>query len=565
MKLAKTIYDLMKKIFTLTLLLLAGLFTIAQTVTTYAGKANDDPDNNVERGSGVDLTDTYFSEPNGITFDNNGKMYISERNKIRAVISNKLYIRAGSVQNPNLSEGYKNAGGIQATFRMPQHIVSDASGNIYVADADNHCIRKIAAFTTLGNSQQVTTFAGAEPTPGLPGNGTSGSVDGKGTAARFNKPTGICIDKNGNFYVSEYGNFTIRKIRPDGTVTTIAGNAGVEGTADGTGTAATFGGPWGIAMYDDNHVVVADQWNTNIRKINVITKEVTTLAGPTTGGDPRQVNGTLAEARFKDPKGIVVVNGIIYVTDQNIIRAIDVENNSVTTFAGNAANVSITDGTGSSAAFTELSSITTDGNGNLYVTENSRLVASNVIRKVSIDELAPTPNFTASKQNLVVNESVTLTNTSGGQPSTSRMWSFSPASSSVVSGGLDENVVEVKFASTGFYAVSLSVTNDYGTESVTKNDFLTVSTTGNVTRYEESDMVKLYPVPANDKVILELSGNLTSPKTEINLFHTNGQLIRSIDPSQREISTSELPDGIYFITVVTDKAKYAKRLVVSHK
>ncbi|MGB1038884.1 MAG: T9SS type A sorting domain-containing protein [Bacteroidia bacterium] len=555
----------MKKYLLITLALSATVFSSAQKVTTYAGKAHSDLETNFERASGVDLNNTYFSKPEGICFDDNGKMYISEVNKIRSVISNKLYIRAGSLQKPSLSEGYQNNAGIQATFRNPAGMVADANGNIYVADEDNHCIRKIAAYINIGNPQAVTTFAGAAPTVGLPGYGTEGTANGTGTAARFSQPKDITRDANGNFYVTEYGNYTIRKISPSGVVTTLAGKAGVEGTADGTGTAATFGGPWGVAMLDANHIVVVDNWNTNIRKVNINTGVTTTLAGPSTGPTPGQVDGTLTAARFKSPKGVAVVGGIIYVTDQNLVRAIDVSKNSVTTFAGNKALVEVKDGTGSAAAFTELSNIETDGLGNLFVTENSIWVNSSVIRKIEINDLAPVADFTASETTLVTDQLVTLTDQSTGQTPTSRTWTITPMDYTIKSGSLSNNVVGLSFSKAGFYDVKLSITNDFGTNVKTKESYLVVSTIGNVKeRYESSDAINVYPNPANNTFSMKFEIGMLTESTVVELYQINGQKVSTIDPYVA-FNTSELPNGSYFITITTDNVKYAKKLVIAHK
>jgi PKD repeat protein len=298
--------------------------------------------------------------------------------------------------------------------------------------------------------------------------------------------------------------------------------------------------------------------------INVVTQEVTTLAGPKTGPSPGTTDGTLTAARFKKPKGIAVIDGIIYIADENVIRAIDVPNNSVTTFAGNRGSLSITNGTGSSAAFTEISDIQSDGQGNMYVSENSRLVASNVIRKVTIDNLAPTSNFTASKRDLLVDEATTLTNTSSGQASTSRTWTITPADYSIVSGSLTENTVEIKCSKTGFYEVSLSVTNEYGTDLTTKEDFLAVSNTGSITSYKNTDLVKLFPNPVNNELQLQFETGVLTNSSIVDIYHINGNKVMSIDPTQT-VNTSALANGIYFVTVRTGELNYAKRFIVSHK
>jgi hypothetical protein len=537
-------------------------FANAQTVTTYAGKVNDDAFNKYESGSGVALDNTYFSLPEGIAFDANGVMYISERNKVRVITGDKAYIRAGSLQNPTNSEGYKNANGTQATFRNPGGMVSDADGNMYVADMENHCIRKINKYVNLGNTQAVSTFAGANPTAGAPGYGTNGSTDGTGTAARFDRPIDIVRDGNGYFYVTDYNNFTIRKISPAGVVTTLAGSAGSEGTSDGTGASARFGGPWGVAMLDANNIVVTDPWNTNIRKINIFSGVTTTLAGPSST-DQRQVDGTLSEARFHTPKGITVVNGIIYVTDRNVIRAIDVANNSVTTFAGNASNFTVTDGTGSNASFTEMSDITNDGLGNLYVTENSSLVASSVIRKVTINNLAPAANFSSDKRNLAVNEKIILRDISGGLEATSRTWSFDKSTYTIHTGSLSSKELEVSFGATGFYSVTLSITNDYGTDNKYVEAYFSVSTTGSIIKYTNNDLLNVYPNPANNEAVIDLDPSLNTVGTEINMYNVTGELVMKLD-GKEQISTTNLPNGTYFITVRNNEVSIAKKLLIAH-
>ena len=108
----------------------------------------------------------------------------------------------------------------------------------------------------IGNQQQVTTHAGALPTPDR--FGTPGTTNSTGTDARFDIPKGMVRDANGNLYVTEFNNFTIRKIDAAKKVTTLAGNITVQGTKDGTATAAEFGGPYGIAILDATWLVVRD-------------------------------------------------------------------------------------------------------------------------------------------------------------------------------------------------------------------------------------------------------------------------------------------------------------------
>ena len=553
----------MKKIITLIITLALATSIFAQNVVTYAGKASDDYQNNYESASNLNLLESYFSSPNGICTDPSGNIYISEINKIR-LITDKLHIRAGSLQQPSFSEGYKNGTGTQTTFRNPCGMVSDAKGNIFIADVDNHCIRKIEKYVNLGNGQVVSTFAGAMPTPGLPGYGTSGSNDGTSTTARFNRPMDITIDKEGNFYVTDHENKTIRKITSSGRVSTLAGKALSEGFNDAsTGSSVRFGNPWGVAIYNENSIVVSDPWNTNIRKINIYSGETSTLAGPTSKADSRQVDGTLTEARFKSPKGITVVNGIIYVADQNTIRAIDEKNNSVTTFAGDVNKFEIIDGLGKSAAFTEISDLTTDNQGNLYATENSILVSSHVIRKITINDLAPFANFKASKTNVQVNETITLEDISSGQEPTSRTWAINPTTYEITDGDISSKVMSIQFKDAGFYEVSLEITNDFGTNTKKIKDYIAVSTTGSITQYN-SDLISIYPNPAKNRVSVQIDPSIAQSKPKVKLFNSNGKMIREIN-NHNSIDVSDLTQGVYFMTIKCNSIHTAKKIVIGYK
>jgi DNA-binding beta-propeller fold protein YncE len=162
-----------------------------------------------------------------------------------------------------------------------------------VADSGNHKIRKI----TQG---EVTTFAGS----------SIGDADGKGTAARFNNPSGIAVDSSGNIFVADSRNNKIRKITSQGEVDTFAGDV-ASGDADGKGTAARFNNPYGIAVDSSGNIFVADVYNNKVRKITS-QGVVTTLAGSSKGF----VNGKGTTAQFENPVGIAVdTDGNILVAD----------------------------------------------------------------------------------------------------------------------------------------------------------------------------------------------------------------------------------------------------------
>ncbi len=228
-------------------LLAATTFTVhAQqlTFTTFAGPAGG-PGSADGTGSAA-----RFDFPVGVATDSGGNVYVSEwgNNTIRKITpAGVVTTLAGSAGLSGSADGIGSA----ARFALPAGVATDSGGNVYVAEWSNHTIRKI---TPAG---LVTTLAGSPR--------VSGSVDGTGSAARFNSPTGVATDSGGNVFVADSSNSTIRKITPAGVVTTLAGSAGLSGIADGTGSAARFSGPQGVATDSRGNVFVADTFNNKIR------------------------------------------------------------------------------------------------------------------------------------------------------------------------------------------------------------------------------------------------------------------------------------------------------------
>ena len=258
--------------------------------------------------------------------------------------------------NNNGADGTGTAAGLSAPFG----IAADKSGNLYVTEQFGNRIRKI---TPAG---VVTTFAGS---------GNAGFADGKGTAADFNNPSGIVADESGNLYVTDRYNYRIRKITPDGNVSTIAGS-GRPGNNDGTGANASFNYPFGIAIDKTGNFFVADQVNCSIRKVTP-SGVVTTIAGTGYSGF---VNGAGTNASFYYPTGIVVdTNGNIFVADNlnHAVRKITPAG-QVSTVAGTGYS-GYQDGPGNIAAFNQASAITFDASGNLLVADQF----NNKIRKIS--------------------------------------------------------------------------------------------------------------------------------------------------------------------------------------
>lgn len=306
-----------------------------------------------------------FSYANGIATDNAGYVYVTEAfsSTIRKISPDGAVSTLAGKYGVN---GSADGMGADASFGSLSGIVTDSTGNVYVTDQSNHTIRKITP------NGVVSTVAGA---PGI-----SGSSDGLGNAARFNRPAGIATDALGNLYVADTDNNTIRKITPTGVVSTIAGAAGWAGKDDGIGAAARFAGPRGIIADRAGNFYVASETGCtymcsySIRKITQ-TGVVSTVVEGT--GALGYIGRLSLVGLATDSAGNLFIG-----TGNNLIRKL-APDGAVSTFAGGSTTAGSADGIGLTARFSGAHGLATDSADNIYVAD-----------EFSVRKVAPTGRVT---------------------------------------------------------------------------------------------------------------------------------------------------------------------------
>ncbi len=320
-----------------------------------------------------------FYEPNGIVVDGAGNLFVADRSNltIRKMTPGGIVTTiAGQPGGFGSADGL----GLAAAFSYPTGVAADGAGHLFVADQYNNTIRKLAL---VGTNWLVTTLAGRAQTPG--------TADGSAGGARFSLPTGLAVDADGNVFVADRGNCTIRKVSPSGQVTTIAGSPGTRGNTDGAGSVAMFSGPSGVALDGAENVFVADTDNNSVRELTLDGTNwvVRTLAGSGSFGN---WDGPGTVAQFRSPTGIAVDgSGNLFVADNlnHTIRKIAFDGTDwvVTTLAGNPSIQYVgqpgdyADGSGSAARFNRPFGLAIDPGGRLVVAD----AGNSLIRAVTAD------------------------------------------------------------------------------------------------------------------------------------------------------------------------------------
>lgn len=312
-------------------------------VTTIAGDGND----GYKNGAALSAE---FESPTDVAVSSDGTIYISDYNnhRVRKLAGGQVTTLAG-----NNTFGFLNGHGEDAQFQDPYRLVTDAAGNCYLLDQVDARVRRISP------GADVVTYAGRP---------SSGFVDGDTSIAKMQvNANGEAIDQQGNIYIGDTFNGRIRKITTTGQISTLAGD-GTRGYMEGDPKTAKFTFPGGVAVDKQGNVYVSDQGNFRIRKVTPA-GQVSTFAGSGVQGD---ADGDATTAQFKELVDIVVDGqGNVYLGQAHAIRKITPQG-VVTTIAGGTPGYA--DGAGADARFGYINGLGIDAQGNLYVADGSNRI-----------------------------------------------------------------------------------------------------------------------------------------------------------------------------------------------
>lgn len=374
---------------------------------------------------------TRFNAPEGLAMAADGSAFVADslNHRIRRVdAAGNTTTVAGSG-----AAGFRDGLSHLAQFSSPRGVCQGPAGQIHVADTGNHRIRTL----TFGSPASVNTLAG---------DGTAGYRDGISSEARFDTPADLVADTQGNLFVCELNNHTVRKVTPAGAVSTLVGN-GIPGQADGPGPEARLNSPAGLAIDSTGHLYVADWGNHRIRKVTP-DGHVTTLAGSGAAGF---LDGPGVAARLHYPRALAVdLAGYLFVTEQgnHSIRRV-APDGSILTIAGNGQPW-FRDGDNTRARLNRPGGIGLDSGRVLVVadTGNHRL------RKVAFG-LAPELVARPVDQQLAPGSRVILRVTAAGQAPFTYQW-FHGGQPLIGETNAALSIAQVGLDETGDYTVAVS-------------------------------------------------------------------------------------------------------------
>ena len=395
----------------------------------------------------LSVNPAYLLMPAGIKIDSANNLYVTDA-AAQVIVKITSDFKIASLAGTNIAVGSTEGTGTVARFNEPSDLVINGDGSFLLTDTSNASLRKV---TTAG---VVTTFAGTS--------GSKGSTDGTGAAARFSAPVGIARDTAGNVYVADQTNHIIRRVTPAGVVTTLAGTAGAAGSTNGTGAAARFNLPTGVAINSTGVLYVADFGSHTLRKVTAA-GEVSTFAG--LAGTSGSVDSYVTAARFNKPSGLALdTAGNLYVADtgNSTVRKVSPAG-VVTTLAGLSAIAGLKDGTGALAWFNEPEGVTADASGNLYLADTGNAV----IRKITPAGVVTTLTLTGTVP-VITTQPASVSVTAGNSAS----FSVVASSEGVLTYQWKKDGTDVAVATAATYAISSTATTSAGSYTVVVSNFL---------------------------------------------------------------------------------------------
>jgi sugar lactone lactonase YvrE len=402
-----------------------------------------------------------------------------------------------------------------AELSTPWGIAVDAVGNVYIADQNNHRIRKT---TTAG---VISTLAGIG-TAGYSGDG------GAATAAQLHNPQGVTIDAAGNFYIADADNQRVRKINTNGIISTVAGNGTAGYSGDGAAaTAAEVNNPIGVAVDASGNIYIADGNNSRLRKVNT-SGIMSTLAGNGTFGyNGDGIAATTAELEYAVAVA-VDVTGNVYIVDQNNQRIRKVNTGGIiSTIAGNGTAGHSGDGAAATAA--ELNNprgVAVDAAGNIYIADYS----NNRIRKVTTDGMISTiaGNGTAGYNG---------------------------------DGGLATDA-EINLPTD--MAVDLAGNLYIADDSNNRIRKVEWSNTNNIEQFAgNNNQIEIYPNPATTIIHIELKTKNDIMPIQITDILGQEMMHATLQQDKTSIDVSNLQAGVYFITTTSKEVTSINKVIIN--
>jgi len=521
----------------------SGIELQAQIITTMAGYGIAG-----YSGDGGPATGAMINGEWGAAIDGAGNMYIGDRfnNRIRKITHSGIITTIAGTG----ASGFGGDGGpaTAALLYQPAGVAVDSSGNVYIADCLNQCVRAIST------SGRISTIAGTG-TGGYTGDG------GAATIAKIDHPGGICIDKSGNIYFTDMTNNCVRKVNTLGIISTYAGN-GVSGF-EGDGSPATdaqFSTPNDISVDRNGNVYISDFYNNRVRKVDTF-GIITTIMGTASGG--YSGDGSAATAtQLLGPGGIAFdVYGNIYIADADNHRIRKINSAGiVSTISGTGVAGYSGDGGPATAAQLDLPChILFDINGNMYVTDGDENRIREILNRPPFFTSGDSPRVSVC-ENTSHNAIDSLLAAVDSDAEQIETWSLLLApthgtaiiTESMVSTGDILHPSGLSYSpATGYIGIDsfiVSVTDGYDADTATVHVTVTACALGE-TNFASlgNETIKLFPNPSHD----ELTITFTDKITQIAVTNLLGQKVftHGYNSEQVQINVADLPASLYFIKI----------------